>query len=132
MTILTSFVYVLFLIWLAPSLSARGQNLTASFKISSFNINFWRKYNLRRPKFCFKLSQEVNEESTFAAKPKMKWDKVFKNGPSKICGRQFLTTLSWFKQTIPFQSFDLSQIILGPFLNTFAELAFAMWSNKPI
>ena len=35
------------------------------------------------------------------------WDKVFKNGPSKICGRQ---PLKFFKGCLP-------QILLGPLLN---------------
>ena len=26
----------------------------------------------------------------------VKWDKLFKNGPSKICGRQPLKTFTWF------------------------------------
>ena len=25
-----------------------------------------------------------------------KWDKVFKNGPSKVCGRQPLKDLKWY------------------------------------
>ena len=51
---------------------------------------------------------------------KNKWKKVFKNGPSKICGRQPLKDLKWyevksFKQTIPLQFFKgcLPQILLG-------------------
>ena len=49
-------------------------------------------------------------------------DKVFKNGPSEICGRQPLKNLKWYgllKQTIPhFKFFKgyLPQILLGPFL----------------
>ena len=37
-----------------------------------------------------------------------KWDKVFKNGPSKICGRQLLKCLKGsglLKQTISLQIF---------------------------
>ena len=37
-----------------------------------------------------------------------KWDKVFKNGPSKICGRKPLENLKWYdllKQTISLQRF---------------------------
>ena len=41
-----------------------------------------------------------------------KWDKVFKNGPSKICGRQPLKKL---KGCLP-------QILLGPFLNTLSQI----------
>ena len=38
----------------------------------------------------------------------MKWDKVFKNGPSKICGRQPLKNLKRYdlpRQTVPPQFF---------------------------
>ena len=42
------------------------------------------------------------------------WDKVFKNGPSKICGRQPLKNL---KDSIKFFKGGLPQILLGPFLN---------------
>ena len=49
-------------------------------------------------------------------------DKVFKNGPSKICGRQPLKNLKGyglllFKGCIP-------QILLGLFLNTLSKTAF--------
>ena len=57
------------------------------------------------------------------------WDKVFKNGPSKICGRQPLKNLKYgrLKQTISpyhFKFFKdrLPQISLGPFLNTLSHL----------
>ena len=56
------------------------------------------------------------------------WDKVFKNGPSKICGRPPLknlmryglpkadhTTFKFFKGCLP-------QILLGPFMNTSSQL----------
>ena len=54
-------------------------------------------------------------------------DKVFKNGPTKICGRQPLKNLKWYdllKQTYHFQFFKgyRTQISLGPFLNTFTNL----------
>ena len=50
--------------------------------------------------------------------------KVFKNGPSKICGRQPLKNMKrygLFKQTTSFQMVKgcLPQILLRPFLNTF-------------
>ena len=45
----TSFVYVMFLSWLVPSLSARGQNLAGSFNNISLNIKFWKKCNLKQP-----------------------------------------------------------------------------------
>ena len=48
------------------------------------------------------------------------WDKVFKNGPSKNCGRQSWSGIVCFKQIKPLQIFEgcLAQILLGPFLNT--------------
>ena len=46
------------------------------------------------------------------------WDKVFKNGPSKICGRQ---PLSFFKGCLP-------QILLGPFLNTLSHFIPPLYS----
>ena len=41
----------------------------------------------------------------------MKWDKVFKNGTSKICGRKPLENLGC-----------LPQVLLGPFLNTLSQI----------
>ena len=38
------------------------------------------------------------------------WVEVLKNGPSKICGKQPLKNLRWYG--------CLTQILLGPFLNT--------------
>ena len=53
------------------------------------------------------------------------WVKVFKNGPSKICGRQPLTK---FAQSRPYtlKSFKgcLPQILLGPFFNTLTHIMF--------
>ena len=48
-------------------------------------------------------------------------DKVFKNGPSKICGRQLLKNL---KASRPLQTFKgcLPRILLGPFLNTLSNI----------
>ena len=43
---------------------------------------------------------------------KNKWDKVFKNGQSKVCGRQPLKDL---KGCLP-------EISLGPFLNTLSQI----------
>ena len=53
-------------------------------------------------------------------------NKVFKNGPSKICGRQpfkkFEEVWSALGRPHPFKYFKgcLPQILLGPFLNTAA------------
>ena len=54
------------------------------------------------------------------------WNKVYKNGPSEICGRQSLKNLKpygLFKQTISLQIFKgwLSQILLELFLNALSH-----------
>ena len=56
--------------------------------------------------------------------PSNKWVKVFKNGPSKICGRQLLKSLRWYGLPKHFKIFKgyPSQILLGPFLNTFSHM----------
>ena len=59
----TSFVYVMFLPWLVPSLFARGQNLAGSFNNISLNIKFWKKYNSKQLRLCFKIFQGVPEWS---------------------------------------------------------------------
>ena len=46
-----------------------------------------------------------------------KWDKVFKSGPGKICGRQPLKNLKGYK----FFKGCLPQILLGPLLNTWTH-----------
>ena len=55
------------------------------------------------------------------------WDKVFENGPSGICCRQPLKKLKWLiclSRSCHFKFFKgcLSQISLGPFLNTLSHL----------
>ena len=51
------------------------------------------------------------------------WDKILKNGPSKVCGRQPLKNLKRYyclSTPYPFKFFKgfLPQILLGPLLNT--------------
>ena len=55
--------------------------------------------------------------------PRDNWDKVFKSGPSKICGRQPLKK-SVLGRPYPFKFFKgcLPQILLGPLLNTLSQL----------
>ena len=59
---------------------------------------------------------------------KYKWDKVFKNRPSKIRGRQPLKKLKWYglpRQTVTIKIFFkgcLSQILLVPFLNALSQI----------
>ena len=56
------------------------------------------------------------------------WEKVFKNGPGKICGMQPLKNLKgvWLlKQTVPLQILKAhAQMLLGPFFNTFFHFNF--------
>ena len=59
----------------------------------------------------------------------MKWDKVFKNGPSKICGRQHLKNSKGYgllKRPYVFKFFKgcLHQILLGPLLNTLSQIKY--------
>ena len=49
-----------------------------------------------------------------------KWEKVFKNGPSKIYARQSLKNLKGFD--FKFLKGCLLQILLGPFLNTLSQM----------
>ena len=51
------------------------------------------------------------------------WDKIFKSGPSKICGRQ---PLKPFQNGMVFFKGCLPQILLCPFLNTFSH----MWHQE--
>ena len=52
------------------------------------------------------------------------WVKVFKNGPSKICGKQPLKSLiRFFKGCVP-------QSLLGPFLNTFTNIMLTQLFTK--
>ena len=53
------------------------------------------------------------------------WDKVFKNGPSKMCGRQGFKNLKWYGLlTYHLKCFKgcLPQILLGLFLNTLPHM----------
>ena len=55
------------------------------------------------------------------------WDKVFKNGPSKICGRQPLKNLKEYdllSRPYSFKFFirGLPHVLLGPFLDTLSHL----------
>ena len=63
------------------------------------------------------------EQNISLARHSYNWVKVFKNGPSKTCGRQHLKNLRGYglhRQTISLQIFkdSLPQILLVPFLNT--------------
>ena len=58
--------------------------------------------------------------------------KVFKNGPSKICGRQPSKYLKWYGLPNHFKFFkgSLPQILLGPFLNTLTHIIIAEKKRK--
>ena len=60
---ITSFVYVIFLLWLVSSLSAVGKNLAGSFNNINLNIKFRKKYNWKQARLCFKISQGIPEWS---------------------------------------------------------------------
>ena len=71
-----------------------------------------------------KTSVPITEASVAIQLKKMrskdKWVKAFKNGSSKICGRQPLKNSKWhhfkfFKGCLP-------QVLLGPFLNTLTQI----------
>ena len=51
-----------------------------------------------------------------------KWDKAFKNGPSKICGRQPLKHLKRYGLLFKYFKTCLPQTSLGPFLNTLSHM----------
>ena len=56
-----------------------------------------------------------------------KWDKVFKNGPNKICGRQPLKirrNIVCLNRSYLFKFIKgcLPQILFGPFLNTLSKI----------
>ena len=67
-----------------------------------------------------------------------KWqirDKVFKNRPSKICGRQLSENLKGLSRPYPFKFFKgcLPQISFGPFLNTLSHIVvLVMWQLCPM
>ena len=63
-----------------------------------------------------------------------KWDKVFKNGPSEICGRQPLENLKGYG-LLKFFKGCLPQILLGPFLNTLSQMQITIrhcWKTRQI
>ena len=79
--------------------------------------------------FSFNNWCQLNIQTRF----KFIWDKVFKNGPSKVCGRQPLKNLKKYhvlKLTIIIEIFKgcLPQILLCPFLNTLSHMIF-QWTS---
>ena len=70
-------------------------------------------------KFSSKLFVRIRN-----ARFEMKWVKVFKDGPSKICGRPPLKSLKRYGLPYPFKYFKgcVPQILLIPFLNVFTHI----------
>ena len=64
---------------------------------------------------------------------KIKWDEVFKIGPSKICGRQPLKNLKVYglleQYHFKFLKDCLPQFLLGPFLNTLSQMKQQQMNN---
>ena len=93
---------------------------TSSVYRTLWNIcdrNFWVKQLTAKGHYSNYFHQEMFH---------YKWDKVFKNGPSKTCGRQPLKNLIWFCPSRPYISKFLKdrfpQVLLGPFLNTLLQI----------
>ena len=103
-----------------------------NFPLISFNQS--HLYNLRQKIIHFITTEDgkklVLQYSKFGVislvncansdRANSKWIKVFKNGPSKICGRQPLKNMKsyhykFFKGCLP-------QILLGPFLNALTQM----------
>ena len=71
----------------------------------SFSIILFQKYDPNRGS----ESGSLIDKELFAKHICYIWDKVFRNGPSKICGRQPLKFLKWYdlpNQTISLQIFS--------------------------
>ena len=54
------------------------------------------------------------------------WDKAFKNGSSKICGRQPLKNLKGMASLSKFFKGCLPQILFGPLLNTLTRMMLSL------
>ena len=100
-----------------------GQNL-AIWMVSCWQTLFWRLVAVLKNIILFVL---LERRSTHIARITIETiilDKVFKNGPSKICRRQPLKNFKWYGRPYHFNLFkdSLPQIVLGPFLNTLSQL----------
>ena len=62
-------------------------------------------------------SRQTHFKNVAAFAAKYKWDKVFKNGSSEICGRQSFEKFEVIPYYFKFFKDCLPQIWLGPFLN---------------
>ena len=89
------------------------------------------KHFQQNPKLTTKSSYglEIHSQSNFIfllnlfPASRNNWVKVFKNGPSKICGRQPLKNLKCYGlHYLTFFKGCLPQILLSPFLNTMTQI----------
>ena len=87
-------------------------------KILNKRLNFFVYLNPIQARQFLEEKELSLQESHFI------WVKVFKNGPSKICGRQPLKNLKWYGLLYHFKFFKgwLPQILLGPFLNSLSHI----------
>ena len=94
---------------------------------------------MKKPFNCLQLVPQDNEGlgksiGTGGSKSYI-WDKLFRNGPSKTCGKQPLKNLKdlvCLKQTLHLQLFNgcLPQILLGPFLTILSHFNFKYLLNE--
>ena len=73
----------------------------------SLELNTKKLSILKNVSLCLQTIQKLRLDYVSFTAKKHIWDKVFKNGPSKICGRQPLKNLKYglLKQTISLQIF---------------------------
>ena len=125
----------------SPEAVARRYSVEKVFlKISQYSQEtparvFFKITGLQEFSPCFPMKLAKSLKSSFlqntpvaasdASPFSIVWDKVFKNGPSKICGRQ---PLKIWSDMVPLKFFTrcLSQILLGPFLNTLSHIEVAI------
>ena len=95
--------------------SSRISKLEMLFQVS-LDLKRKAKILVMNSSFCWMLLNRHNMKPALDLTGMMKiiWDKVFKRGPSKICGRQPLKNLKGYG--LP------KQILLGPLLNTLPHI----------
>ena len=98
------------------------QNIISSFMKTRYN-------KINKEVFLTKTASNTTIKTHGKEESFANWGifKVFKYGPSKICGRQPLKNLRWYglvRQTISLQIFERlsSTNLLGPFLNTLTHI----------
>ena len=91
-----------------------------------------RRFDCSYVKLGAKLEAQLSTKISLNIFTCIIWFKVFKNGPSKICGRQplkknssnmfCLYNFKLFKECLP-------QIFFGPFLNTFTHMSIVVMAQ---